>query len=185
MLDKIKKFHQDRTIKQLVSYPRYKRISNISQVMEIGIVFTVGAEKEWNLIYELAKEWEKEGKSVKMIGLIHKGMELDYIFTHQGCSIVREDSEINFWGIPKEESVSAFIQQRYDLLIDASVDQEFFSRYVAVKALADLKVNYLDMDDEEAVENPQIYDLTIRGNGPLELKRYFTDIVRYLQMIKK
>lgn len=182
MFDYIKKFRQDRELKRLKGMARNKKIENLEQVRNIGIVFEVGDESQWNILYHFVKAMEKTQKKVSMIGYQHANTELSYIITHAQTTICHEKEDFTFWNLPKEEVIEPFVRKHYDLLIDITYERTFFSQYVTLRSLADLKVAYAE---DEAGAKDDIFDMTIRGDGPMDLKDYLNNVVNYLNMIKK
>ena len=95
--------------------------------------------------------------------------------------IVRSKSDLNFWGLPSYESIKPFVEQQYDLLIDTIGEENFFSQYVALRTTANLKVVYATPAEDPS----EVFDLIIRGDGQVELKGFFNNVIEYLSMIKK
>lgn len=183
MFDIIKDFRRKYLLRQMSRDPRDKKIENIQQVKSIGVIFTLSDENEWNLIYHFAQLMEQQGKKVDMIGLHPSGNQLDFIITHAKTIICREKDDLNFWGIPREDVISRFINNHFDLLIDTTDQPNFFGQYVALKSDADLKITYTD--EVEATYNENIFDVMIKGEGPLSMRDYLNQVVHYLSMIKK
>lgn len=185
ILDFVKKFKRERIIRQMRQAERERRIENIDQVKNIGIIFRVGGEYEWNVIYHFIKAMETRGKKVEVIGFQEEGTELNYIITHSGTIICHEKEDINFWGVPKEEIIEGFADQHYDLLIDTTDQPDFFGQYMSLRCDADLKAAYINTNDEDAEKATFIYDLMIHGENPIDIKEYLSNIINYLSMIKK
>lgn len=185
MLDFLKKFQRERIVKQMKQRERDKKIENFNQISSVGIIFRVGGEYEWNVLYHFVKGLENSQKKVSMIGFQESGTELNYIITHSQTIICHEKEDINFWGVPKEEVIEDFVDKHYDLLIDATEQPDFFGQYMTLKADADLKVSYIDTSDEEAEKATDIYDMMIHGDGPIDMKDFLINIINYLSIIQK
>ncbi|KWW29127.1 MAG: hypothetical protein AUK63_1683 [bacterium P3] len=183
MLEFIKDFRRRRLIKQLARTTRDKKIENIERLKDIGIVFTINGEQEWNLIYHFAQLMEQKGKRVVMVGLHPDNVQINFIVTHAQTIICREKDDLNFWGIPKNEVIARFTDQHFDVLIDTTDQPNFFGQYVALRSNADLKVTYTD--EVEATMNDNIFDMMIKGDGPIDLRDYLNQVVHYLKMVKK
>lgn len=181
MLEFIKAIHRKRLIRDLKAAPRDKKIDNISQIRSIGIICRLDDEQQWNILYHFAKVMESQGKTVHIIALLQKEQEIGFVITHQATYIVRSKSDINFWGLPSYDSIKAFVEQSYDLLIDTIGEENFFSQYVALRTVANLKVAYATPAEDPS----EVFDLIIRGDGQVELKDFFNNINRYLSMIEK
>lgn len=183
MLEFIKDFRRRYIIKQLARNQRDKKIENLAQLKDIGIVFTISGEHEWNLLYHFAQLMEEQGKKVTMIGLHPSNVQIGFIVTHSQTIICREQDDFNFWGVPREEVISRFIDRHYDALIDTTDQPNFFGQYIALRSNADLKITYTD--EVEATFDDNIFDMMIKGEGSLDLRDYLNQVVHYLKMIKK
>lgn len=181
MLEFVKDIHRNRVIRSLKSAHREKKILNIDEVHTIGVICRLDDEQQWNILYHFAKVMENQGKQVHIIALLQKDQELSFVITHQATHIVRAKTDTNFWGLPSSDSIKQFTEQHFDLLIDTFREDNFFSQYIALCTQASLKVCYAELSEEPS----DIFDFTIRGEGQMELKDYFNNVIEYLSMIKK
>lgn len=181
MLDFLKNIHRNRLIKELGSLPREKKIENIDQIKCIGIICIIQDEQQWNILHHFAKVMETQGKEVHIVALLQKDVELEFVITHQKTYLVREKTDLNFWGLPSHECIARFLDESFDVLINTIDDESFFSYYMVLKTNANLKVGYTNKHEG----NLEPYDLVIKGEGRLDLKSYFNNIIEYLSMIKK
>lgn len=181
MFDFIKDIHRKKVIRDLKATPREKKIDNIDEVKSIGVICRLDDEQNWNILHHFAKVMENQNKTVQFMALLEKEQDINFVITHQGTHIVRSRSDLNFWGLPSNEAIRPFVDQHYDLLIDTIGEENFFSQYVALRTGANLKVAYAT-----PIEDPtEVFDLIIRGDGQVELKGFFNNIIEYLSMIKK
>lgn len=176
---------QRRIIRQLLSLPRQKRISNIEEVQSMGLIFTVGSKEDWDIIYHFAKDLETGKRKVYIIGYQASDTTINYIFTHSRMVICHEKDDFLFARMPKADIVEPFLSQHFDVLIDATKEPTFFSKYLSAKSQADLKVTYVNDNATADDDSERIFDLLIHGNKPPVLQNYLTDIVKYLSMVKK
>ena len=181
MLDFIKKIRRDKVIRDLMATPRYKKIDNIEEVRSIGVVCRLTDEQNWNLLHHFAKVMENRGKEVHFIAYLPKDEEIDFVITHQNTHICRAKTDFNMWGLPNDDALEPFTCRSYDLLIDTIGDDDFFSKYVMLSTTAGLRAGYLPTGTDDS----GLLDLTIRGEGTLDLKYLFNNIIEYLGMIKK
>ena len=181
MLDFIKEIHRKRLIRDLKATPRDKKIDNIDEVHNIGVICRLDDEQHWNILHHFAKVMENQGKKVHIVALLRKDQELGFVITHPATYIVRGKSDLNFWGLPSYESIKPFVEQPYDLLIDTIGEENFFSQYIALRTTASLKVVYATPAEDPS----EVFDLIIRGDGQVELKGFFNNVIEYLSMIKK
>ncbi len=181
MIDFIKQIHLKRILRDLKSTPREKKIDNIDEVKSIGVICRLDDEQNWNILHHFAKVMENQGKTVHIIALLRNDQQLNFVITHQATHIVRSKTDFNFWGLPNHEAIRPFTEQSYDLLIDTIGEENFFSQYIALRSTASLKVAYATPTEDPT----EVFDLIIRGDGQVELKGFFNNIIEYLSMIKK
>ena len=181
MLEFVKEIHRKRIIRDLKAAPREKKIDNIEEVRTIGIICRLEDEQHWNILHHFAKVMENQGKQVHIIALLQHDKEIGFVITHQATLIVRSKTDLNFWGLPSHESIKTFVDQHYDLLIDTIGEENFFSQYIALRTSANLKVGYATPAEDPS----DVFDLIIRGDGQMDLKDFFNNVIEYLGMIKK
>lgn len=177
----IKDIRRRQIIRDLKNAPREKKIENIEEVKSIGLICRLNDEQHWNILHHFAKVMENQGKSVHIMALQDKEQNLNFVITHQSTFKCRLGVDFNMWGLPNEDAISPFVNRHYDLLIDTIGEGDFFSQYIALRADASLKVVYATPTEDPS----EVYDLIIRGDGQVELKGFFNNIIEYLSMIKK
>ena len=185
MLDGIKSIKQKYTLKQLRKEQPLKQIVNMDTVKNIAIVFHVGDELSWKYLYAIVRELEKANKRVFLIGDQAADMELNYIITHSQTTICHEKEDFDFWCFPKENVVENFFARHYDILIDVTSGDSFFSQYMVLKSGSDLNITYVDDSQEVDPLINQLYDFTIHGKEPIVLPDFFENVCNYLQMVQK
>ena len=100
---------------------------------------------------------------------------------HQGDGEPREDCPHYGYAAQRPGSIRPFTERHYDLLIDTIGDENFFAQYIALRTDASLKVVYATPSEDPS----EVFDLIIRGDGQVELKDFFNNIVKYLSKIQK
>ena len=178
----IKKYHE-RQLRKIMSTPSDKRIDNWDNIKSIGMIFTVGDNNQWNLIHRFITAQQNQGKEIYLIGFQANKYEIDYIFSHTQTTICHEKEDFTRLGLPKEGIASTFLDNSYDLVIDATVQPNYFGKYITALSHGNLKVGYKDLTQDQG--EMEMYDMTIQGNGPIDFKDYIEQIVKYLKMIQK
>ena len=181
MLDFIKEMRRKRIIKELMEVPREKKIDNIDEIKTIGVICILDSEQNWNILQHFAKVMENMGKRVHFIALLPKDKEMNFVITHRDTYICRMKSDFNFWGLPEANIIRPFTSRHYDLLIDTIGADDFFVKYVILNTPADLRAGYATTNDEAS----DVFDFIIRGEGVVDLKYLFNNVIEYLGMIKK
>ena len=89
------------------------------------------------------------------------------------------------WDVPHENTTENFLARHYDIVIDTTGGDSFFSQYMVLKADADLDITYIDDSDRPSDVVADMYDMTIHGDGPIDLPAFFENVCNYLQMVRK
>ncbi len=181
MLEFVKDFRRKQIIRELKNAKRDKKIENIDEIKNIGVICNLDYEQNWNIVYHFAKVMENQGKTVRIMAMRQKDQDLSFVVTHQATYICRNKTDFNFWGLPNWECIRDFVEQPYDLLIDTTGEDNFFAQYIALRTKANLKAAYATPSEDPS----DIFDLIIRGEGQIDLKDFFNNIIEYLGMIKK
>ena len=181
MANFIKELHRKKILRDLMNAPRDKKIDNIEEVKTIGVICRLDNEQNWNILHHFAKVMEAQGKKVHIIALLPRDQELGFVITHQSTYICRSKTDFNVWGLPNAEAIKPFIERHYDLLIDTIGEENFFAKYVALRSDASLKAVYATPSEDPT----EVFDLIIRGDGAVDLKYFFNNVIEYLGMIHK
>ncbi|MBR6331132.1 MAG: hypothetical protein IKR79_05750 [Bacteroidales bacterium] len=185
LIDYFLKKYQQRQLRNLLLTTRNKRIDNWDDIKTIGLIFTVGDSDRWNLIHRFITAQENRGKEVYLIGFQPYKYEINYIFSHTRTTICHEKDDFTRLGLPKEGVIDAFTDRHYDLVIDTTIQPDFFGKYVTARADANLKVGYTNNQSETDQGLMDMYDMAIQGNGEMDFKDYIEQIVKYLTMVQK
>ncbi|MBQ6237218.1 MAG: hypothetical protein IJK07_03275 [Bacteroidales bacterium] len=185
IIDYIIKKYQQRHLRNLMARPRDKRIDNWDAIKQIGLIFTVGNAERWNLIHRFIAAQESRGKEVHLIGYQAKNYEIDYIFSHTRTTICHEKEDFTHFGLPKEGVIDSFVGRHYDLVIDTTIQPDFFGKYVTAMCDANLKVGYSNTESDEDEGVMDMYDMSIKGSEEMDFKDYIEQIVKYLTMVQK
>lgn len=164
---------------------RDKRIDNWDSIKTIGLIFTVGDAAHWNLIHRFITAQEKQGKEIYLIGFHPNKYEINYIFSHTKTTICHEKEDFTRLGLPKDGVIDGFVNRHYDLMIDSTIQPDFFGKYVTSMSNADLKVGYTNTESEYDEGIMEMYDMAIQGREPMDFRDYIEQIVKYLTMVKK
>ena len=180
-----RKIKQKYLLKGLRQQRHLREIKNMEQVGSIGIIFHIGDELSWKYLYAIVQELEHANRRVYMICDQESGQELTYIITHSHTTVCHAKEDFDLWGVPRESSTDTFLSRHYDILVDTTSGDSFFSQYMVLKAESDLNITYVDDSEEQDPKVMESYDMTIHGNGPIDLPAFFENVCNYLQMVRK
>ncbi len=118
---------------------RERGVFNFDTAKTCGIVFNASSQET----YEKAKKFidflKTKNINVIAIGFVDSKEVKDfYRETVQFKFFSRKN--INWYGKPKNENVNSFIKQKFDLLIDLSLTNDFPLEYIAAMSLSKFKV---------------------------------------------
>jgi hypothetical protein len=153
------RYRQKMIVRSAQNVQRIRQFPKISSVRAIGFV-----ADESHIIQPLLAFFEN-GVTVQTLLFSFekriKNDDRDAIFSN----------DLNFWGLPPQGSVQAFVDQPFDLLINLLPSPFDPADFVCAQSLAGLKVGRYAQGD--------VYDLIIRQNDP-ELNTYMKEIIKTL-----
>lgn len=180
MFETLKKIKQKRIVKQLSLVKRTKVMHSFDTSNVIGIIFNVTTEDNWNKLCNVVKIFESYGKKVYLVGKISDREKLDFIITNTNVTLIHSKTDVNYWGIPKLSLLKQFLDRKYDVLINTTINgEDFFPLFVTIHALADLKVAI------DSPENEKNYDLLIKVDQEISESDFLKQVIYYLTLINK
>lgn len=95
------------------------------------------------------------------------------------------EQQLDKYGLPKPELTQPFTNYHYDLLINATPADDTFGLFVTLSSSSNLRVAYHDTTHPLPDSIQSVYDLIIRGNGPIVLSQYLPNLLNILVQIRK
>jgi hypothetical protein len=163
MFEKIRAaFFKNALGKLLAEQKRQRKIHTLESARTIGVLFDAGTDAARKEVSEFVKKLEKDGKKVQLLGFFNvkqqpEGHPFDNFFL----------KETTWMGIPKSEKVTAFNQQKFDLLLSFNPENLAPMEWVAIASQAAMKIGL-------ATDHRNDFDIqleTPEGKG----MRYFTE----------
>lgn len=167
-VEKIREQHRTALLQGLAAKPHRKRIMHLDDIRSIGII-----------VHNL-----NDDEQITLTQFSH------HMTTNRGTMVRKleingnPEEQLDKYGIPKVDH-QLFTSYHYDLLIDATPTNDIFGLFVTLNASSNLRVIYYDTTQPIQDIILSTYDLIIRGEGPLVLSKYLTDILNYLIQIRK
>lgn len=167
-VDKIREQRKQNMLNVMAARPHKRRIVPLDQLRSIGLIASNLSNEDEIVFEQFVRAMQNRGLMVRKIVL------------PQFC-----DDLIDKYGFPKSEFSLLFTSYNYDLLIDTTPTNDIFGLYITLNANSNLRVCYHDttVPMQRLVENT--YDLIIRGEGPILLQQYLTQVLNYLTKIRK
>lgn len=187
MLNAVKKYGRQRSVRKLLSKPRQKHLKKYSDMRRMLWVFNLTDEAAWMLLSRCVQEFENNGKEIWLVGFAAKDIQKTFIIDHPRCLICREKEDFNFLGIPRHQDFSRFLAHPFDAVVDITGYPNFFAHYISLTTNADLRISYDDTSvgtpSEWQFRNTDVYDLVISNDAPFELRYFLQKLVEYLKII--
>ncbi len=163
-----------------LAYSKQQRVVNIitlASAKSVGILWNP-ADEESIETYGLLRQI-LNGKGIKSFGIafINSKREKETLATVTNSWLI-SNSDISFWGRPKNGDGLQFIQQDFDILIDLSINKSVALQYMLIHSSARFKVGWKSVD-------PNIYDLEIDVIANPKCRFLMEQIIHYLEKLNE
>jgi hypothetical protein len=163
--------------RQLKKFSRNKKLVNLDEAVQIGIVYKVNSEKVFNAIKDLTKALTSTKKQVLAIGFVDRNDIPNYcVAANAGYYFSRKD--LNWYGGPKADYIRTFIEKEFDILIDLTLENVYINRYITGLSRSKFKVG------PELEFNQPALDMMIKMDKNAMEEEYILQILHYLRMFK-
>ncbi|MCB2219194.1 MAG: hypothetical protein KQI35_02280 [Bacteroidetes bacterium] len=163
--------------RQLKKFSRHKKLVNLDEAVQIGIVYKVNSEKVFNAIKDLTKALTSTKKQVLAIGFVDRNDIPNYcVAANAGYYFSRKD--LNWYGGPKNDYIKTFIDKEFDILIDLTLENVYINRYITGLSKSKFKVG-----PELEFTQPAL-DMMIKMDKDAMEEEYILQILHYLRMFK-
>ena len=153
----------------------HRAIVGLGQAEYIGILFNVSDLRSEEIVKRLVKHLVKQNKRVKCLGYVDLKERLNI-----PMSTLRFDyftsKELDFGYVPKSTAADHFMEERFDLLLDLDLENDFPVQCISQLSQAKCKVGPQFVG--------QHYDISIKLQEQ-DLTKMVEESLRYLEMIKK
>jgi hypothetical protein len=162
--------------KDILSLKRKKVTTNLGKAKYIGILYTVGDEKQYQTICEFVKTLQDERKEIKAIGFVNNKNIPHYCYPKLAYDYFTSKN-LNWYLKPSTHFINDFIKKDFDMLIDLSIDSCFPIQYIGGLSKAKFKVGRYGI-------NPlNFYDLMLEVDEKIKLGDYIKYITHYLTIL--
>lgn len=155
----------------LATQKRRRQAHNFDSAKKIGILFDATTEKTRHEVMEYAKNLVEKGKSVRLFGYFKtkqppEGHAFNFFF----------QKETSWAGIPKSEKATAFVEEKFDMLIYLDPEECGPLEWLAAASQAAMKVGF-------ASNRPNDFDLQLEIPSEKDLKFFLEQLHLYLEKI--
>lgn len=157
--------------KALAAQTRKRKTFTVETAGHIGILFDAGHDKKRREVLEYARQLEKKGKKLKLLGFFndkqpHEGTDFEY-FTLK---------DLGWTGVPQGEKVSAFVREKFDLLLSFHNHEIPALEWIAASAGAAMKIG-------AATSHPNDFDVQLETPEAKGVSYFTEQLHHYLNKI--
>jgi len=150
---------------------------NMDQVKTIGIVWDASKTEDFACLSKFYQRMHENKTDVKIIGYF-PGKSLPNQYTAIRFLSVIKREELNFFYHPVSPETNAFINSRFDILIDLNFKKLIPLYYITSLSNAGLKVGLF-----ESGTGNSPFDLMMELKSPVNVENYLDQVMHYLSMI--
>lgn len=124
--------------KQTKSIKRKTVSCNLHDAKNIGVLFNATHLVSFEIVKEFVKQISTPANSVSVLGYVDSKQMIDHYLYRKGFEFFTRN-DLNWYQKPDNEGVNAFINQKFDLLIDLNLEETFPMKYILSLSKADFK----------------------------------------------
>lgn len=162
--------------KQLVNNRRMRKLVNLKDAKNIGIVYLLEDVPDYNRIESFVAGLQHDHKEVKAMGFVRNKVlinrflpKLSYDFFSPG--------DMNWFFQPVSAKVKDFMAKDFDIIIDMSISGNLPLRYITALSSSHCRIGRF------SEENKDCYDLMLNVDDKTSLDDYMTQVTHYLTII--
>ena len=163
-------------LKEAGRITRNTRAINLKDAREIGILFSMNSEEEYDRVSKFARSLQEHGKKVQVIGFCKYRTLPPYYAPKLAYDIILPNN-LDLFYRPTVKFVRNFVEQPFDMLIDLSQSVEFPLYYIAMQSKAAFKLG------RKLNIVPLPYDMMIETTE-VETEKLINEIVHYTSSFK-
>ncbi len=147
----------------------------MDSVRTVGIIFHQKNDASFDAVQGIIRELKETGKKVSVIGYIDANFIPEFYRIRKGFHFFCKQ-DINWYSIPEPAFVEDFIRERFDLLIDLSIEDHFPLEYIFALSTARFKAGKFVQGSDHA-------DLSIDIGSNRDVFYLTQQIKHYLSLI--
>ena len=162
--------------KRIKNKYRNSQFLNYSNANNIGIIFNATHQNTYEVARKYIRALNEMNISVKALGFVDSKEVLEFYQKSIYFEFFSRKN-LNWYHKPNNPNTKAFIETKFDILIDLSIVEDFPIQYIVALSEARFKVGSV-----KGTEN--YYDFMIRLDEKQDLEYFVEQIDHYLKMIK-
>lgn len=163
--------------KEATRLQRRQKAINLEAARDIGILFNMTSEADYDRVSRFSRELVTVGKKVQVIGL-YKYRKLPPYYAQKLAYDLIQPFNLDIFYRPRAEFVTKFIEHEFDMLIDLGAPADFPLNYIATLSKAGFKLG------RSSGEEGLPYDLTIETEELIESDELIRQLIHYTSAFK-
>jgi hypothetical protein len=163
--------------KEAARVVRTRKAINLENTREIGILFNMQSESDFEMVSRFSRELQEVGKKVQVIGL-YKYRKLPPYYAQKLAYDLMMPNHLDIFYRPRAEFVNRFIEREFDMLIDLGTSMDFPLQYIATLSKAGFKLG------RSSGEEGLPYDLMIEKTDGIESEELIRQLIHYTSVFK-
>lgn len=163
--------------KKLKQSRRIKKVHNLKTAKRIGIVFNATRQDDYRQVAFFVKHIQNRGIEVKVLGFVNnKDVPNEYLMKKNFSYFLKKS--LNWYRKPVNPEVEKFLHEKFDIVIDFSLDNDYLFNYITALSPSRFKVGKFKEPNNH-------YDLMIKINKDKDLKYFIEQASHYLEVINR
>lgn len=180
MLENIaNKFGKKYLFRELSKEPERKAsVVDFSKANSLALLSDLSSENDYHKLVKLENYFKSEFgiKNVFALGFVNDKKDPDFMKSSLSFDFISR-KDLNWKGIPSGVVFESFLEKKFDIIIDLTIESSISLKYTLLKANAKCKVGRFSK------ENTALYDLMIDVKSE-DFEEFVNQVVFYLNMIK-
>jgi AAA+ ATPase superfamily predicted ATPase len=158
--------------KELKFHHVNRKVVNLYDAREIGILFDASDTDRTAIINTFADSLRKERKKITLLGYYNfpkPAINFNFPYFNR--------KNINWHYEPNGALVEEFVAKKFDILINAYIDENLALEYVSAMSQATFRIGHYDKDKIYS------YDFMVDMKGQRDLRRLLEQLRYYMEMV--
>ena len=166
-----------RFVNELNQLKQEHEVVGFEEAKKIGVLYDATDESDFEVVKQYVKSVRGRQKEILALGYVDKKVLPPKQFAQYGLDFFTRKN-LNWQMIPANTIVSNFIHEKFDILIDLSINRCFPLSYIAAVSHARFRVGKFDK------KNVMCYDMMIEVKGEPGIKSFIEEAEKFLHQVK-
>jgi hypothetical protein len=150
---------------------------NYETAASVAVLYKIESKSDFDTVKDYTQYLINKGMKVYTLGFVIKHTDIGSVYFGQGTNYFFSEKHISKAGKIYEETVSAFIAEQPDILVNVSPSNNFYLEYVFALSKAKFKIS--------GIIDCRYSDLNINCAGNKTIPYFIEQLNHYLNTIKK